>query len=182
MLARAYNSWLAERFCRVSPRLQGVALLPVALHLLRQRPAARRALPTARFLTPEPRSRIRLAAPDQPLLLAPPQRSRLRVRRLEVERHLGPLAAPVGGALLDGGMPGNAGGGKPPSELRARMRGLASRLVSVSCISRLRVTLSAGLTAMLSPSRRRRSLSVVAAVPPALALLVAAPLWGNRDL
>jgi len=29
VLARAYNSWLAERFCQVSPRLKGVALLPV---------------------------------------------------------------------------------------------------------------------------------------------------------
>jgi len=29
VLARAYNSWLAERFCQASPRLKGVALLPV---------------------------------------------------------------------------------------------------------------------------------------------------------
>jgi len=29
VLARAYNSWLAERFSQVSPRLKGVALLPV---------------------------------------------------------------------------------------------------------------------------------------------------------
>ena len=29
VLARAYNSWLADRFSNVSPRLKGVALLPV---------------------------------------------------------------------------------------------------------------------------------------------------------
>jgi predicted TIM-barrel fold metal-dependent hydrolase len=29
VISRAYNSWLAERFCKVSPRLKGVALLPV---------------------------------------------------------------------------------------------------------------------------------------------------------
>ena len=29
VLARAYNSWLADRFINVSPRLKGVALLPV---------------------------------------------------------------------------------------------------------------------------------------------------------
>ncbi len=28
-LARAYNNWLFDRFCRVSPRLKGVALLPI---------------------------------------------------------------------------------------------------------------------------------------------------------
>lgn len=46
------------------------ALLPVALHLIRPRPGARQPLPTARFLTPETRSRVRLGPPDQPLLLA----------------------------------------------------------------------------------------------------------------
>ena len=31
VLARAYNSWLADRFMKVSPRLKGVALLPVPI-------------------------------------------------------------------------------------------------------------------------------------------------------
>lgn len=47
------------------------ALLPLALHLLRPRERERRILPTARFLTPDTRTRLRLhRRPDHLLLLA----------------------------------------------------------------------------------------------------------------
>lgn len=46
------------------------ALVPLALHLLRPLPGDRRPLPTARFLTREPRNRLRIAAPDHLPLLA----------------------------------------------------------------------------------------------------------------
>lgn len=34
------------------------------------------------------------------------------------------IPQPHGGALLSGGMPGNAGGGRPPDEIRARLRAI----------------------------------------------------------
>jgi hypothetical protein len=48
-----------------------LALLPLLLHLIARRPADRRALPTARFLSPDPRTRPRLQRrpTDLPLLL-----------------------------------------------------------------------------------------------------------------
>jgi hypothetical protein len=47
------------------------ALLPLALHLIRPRERERRMLPTARFLTPDTRTRLRLhRRPDHLLLLA----------------------------------------------------------------------------------------------------------------
>jgi len=46
------------------------ALIPLGLHLLRPLPGERHAFPTARFLTREPRNRLRVAAPDHLPLLA----------------------------------------------------------------------------------------------------------------
>jgi len=48
-----------------------LALVPVYLHLLAPRPPERRPLPTARFLTPDPRTRVQVVRrPQDPLLLA----------------------------------------------------------------------------------------------------------------
>jgi len=46
------------------------ALVPLALHLIRRRPPARAPLPTERFLTPDPRTSIRVSRPTDLLLLA----------------------------------------------------------------------------------------------------------------
>lgn len=46
------------------------ALVPLALHLIRRRPPSRAALPTARFLSPDPRTAVRVGRPTDPLLLA----------------------------------------------------------------------------------------------------------------
>ncbi|HEU4558452.1 MAG TPA: BatA domain-containing protein, partial [Longimicrobium sp.] len=46
------------------------ALIPLALHLIRRRPPARAPLPTERFLTPDPRTSVRVSRPSDPLLLA----------------------------------------------------------------------------------------------------------------
>ncbi|HET7461305.1 MAG TPA: BatA domain-containing protein, partial [Longimicrobium sp.] len=46
------------------------ALVPLALHLIRRRPPARAPLPTERFLTPDPRTSVRVSRPTDPLLLA----------------------------------------------------------------------------------------------------------------
>lgn len=46
------------------------ALVPLALHLIRRRPPVRAPLPTARFLSPDPRTSVRVARPADPLLLA----------------------------------------------------------------------------------------------------------------
>jgi hypothetical protein len=46
------------------------ALVPLALHLIRRRPPSRSALPTARFLSPDPRTSVRLGQPTDLLLLA----------------------------------------------------------------------------------------------------------------
>ncbi|MFL5383705.1 MAG: BatA domain-containing protein [Longimicrobiaceae bacterium] len=46
------------------------ALVPLALHLIRRRPPARAALPTARFLSPDPRTSVRVGRPTDLLLLA----------------------------------------------------------------------------------------------------------------
>src|SRR5688500_13944505 len=45
-------------------------LVPLLLHLIRRRPPARVPLPTARFLSPESRSAVRLSRPTDLLLLA----------------------------------------------------------------------------------------------------------------
>ncbi len=60
--------WLRPGFLAAGAAL---ALLPLLLHLLVPRTRERRTLPTARFLTPEPRSRLRLRRrpTDLPLLL-----------------------------------------------------------------------------------------------------------------
>lgn len=46
------------------------ALIPLALHLIRRRPPARSPLPTARFLSEDARSSIRLSRPTDRLLMA----------------------------------------------------------------------------------------------------------------
>jgi hypothetical protein len=46
------------------------ALVPLALHLIRRRPPSRAPLPTARFLSPDPRNAVRVARPTDLLLLA----------------------------------------------------------------------------------------------------------------
>ena len=46
------------------------ALVPVALHLIRRRPRSQAALPTQRFLSPDPRARLRVGRPTDLLLLA----------------------------------------------------------------------------------------------------------------
>ncbi|HYJ78910.1 MAG TPA: BatA domain-containing protein [Longimicrobiaceae bacterium] len=46
------------------------ALVPLALHLIRRRPPARAPLPTARFLSQDPRTSVRLSRPTDLLLLA----------------------------------------------------------------------------------------------------------------
>lgn len=46
------------------------ALVPLALHLIRRRPPARAPLPTERFLTPDPRTSVRVSRPTDLLLLA----------------------------------------------------------------------------------------------------------------
>ena len=46
------------------------ALVPLALHLIRRRPSSRAALPTARFLSPDPRTSVRVGRPTDLLLLA----------------------------------------------------------------------------------------------------------------
>lgn len=46
------------------------ALVPLALHLIRRRPPARAPLPTQRFLTPDPRTSVRVSRPTDVLLLA----------------------------------------------------------------------------------------------------------------
>ena len=46
------------------------ALVPLALHLIRRRPPSRAALPTARFLSPDPRTSVRVGRPTDLLLLA----------------------------------------------------------------------------------------------------------------
>lgn len=45
------------------------ALVPLALHLIRRRPPSRIALPTERFLAPDPRTSVRLGQPTDVLLL-----------------------------------------------------------------------------------------------------------------
>ncbi|HET7232990.1 MAG TPA: BatA domain-containing protein, partial [Longimicrobium sp.] len=45
------------------------ALVPLALHLIRRRPPARAPLPTERFLSPDPRTSVRVSRPTDPLLL-----------------------------------------------------------------------------------------------------------------
>ncbi len=47
-----------------------LALAPLVLHMLARTPPERRPLPTARFLEPDPRTRLRLRRPADPLLLA----------------------------------------------------------------------------------------------------------------
>jgi hypothetical protein len=46
------------------------ALVPLAVHLIRRRPAARAPLPTERFLTADPRTSVRVSRPTDLLLLA----------------------------------------------------------------------------------------------------------------
>jgi hypothetical protein len=46
------------------------ALIPLALHLIRRRPPSRAPLPTARFLSPDPRTSVRVGRPTDLLLLA----------------------------------------------------------------------------------------------------------------
>jgi len=46
------------------------ALVPLALHLIRRRPPSRAPLPTARFLSPDSRTSVRLGRPTDLLLLA----------------------------------------------------------------------------------------------------------------
>jgi hypothetical protein len=46
------------------------ALVPLALHLIRRRPPSRAPLPTARFLSPDPRTSVRVGRPTDLLLLA----------------------------------------------------------------------------------------------------------------
>ncbi|HEX6751143.1 MAG TPA: BatA domain-containing protein [Longimicrobium sp.] len=46
------------------------ALVPLALHLIRRRPPSRAPLPTERFLSPDPRTAVRVSRPTDPLLLA----------------------------------------------------------------------------------------------------------------
>jgi hypothetical protein len=46
------------------------ALVPLALHLIRRRPPSRAPLPTARFLSPDPRTAVRVGRPTDLLLLA----------------------------------------------------------------------------------------------------------------
>ncbi|HEU0053692.1 MAG TPA: BatA domain-containing protein, partial [Longimicrobium sp.] len=46
------------------------ALVPLALHLIRRRPPSRAPLPTARFLSDDPRTSIRVSRPTDLLLLA----------------------------------------------------------------------------------------------------------------
>jgi hypothetical protein len=46
------------------------ALVPLALHLIRRRPPGRAPLPTERFLTPDPRTSVRISRPTDVLLLA----------------------------------------------------------------------------------------------------------------
>lgn len=46
------------------------ALVPLVLHLIRRRPPTRAPLPTERFLTPDPRTAVRVSRPTDPLLLA----------------------------------------------------------------------------------------------------------------
>jgi hypothetical protein len=46
------------------------ALVPLAVHLIRRRPPSRAPLPTARFLSPDPRTSVRIGRLTDPLLLA----------------------------------------------------------------------------------------------------------------
>ena len=97
------------------------ALVPLALHLIRRRPPSRAPLPTARFLSPDARTSVRVSRPtDLPLLAL-----RMLLLLLAGAALARPawLPAPEGTSeivLLDRGWPMQAGGAWPRAVEEAR--------------------------------------------------------------
>ncbi|HEV7590099.1 MAG TPA: VWA domain-containing protein [Longimicrobium sp.] len=104
------------------------ALVPLALHLIRRRPPSRAPLPTARFLSPDPRTSVRVGRPTDLLLLA----LRMLLLVLAAAAFARPVWRPAarGSAtvvLLDRGAAMAGGDAWPHAVAAARQRLLALR-------------------------------------------------------
>src|SRR5688572_22994648 len=87
----------------------------------------------------KPKTRARKAKKARGTRIRPCRRAAAAVARNSERKSDRPhlIPQPGGrGALLSGGLPGNAGGGRPASDLRARMRGsLAERIAIAESIA-----------------------------------------------
>src|SRR4051812_689774 len=104
------------------------ALVPLALHLIRRRPPSRAPLPTARFLSPDPRTSVRVGRPTDLLLLA----LRMLLLVLAAAAFARPVWRPAargtaGVVLLDRGAATAGGDAWPRGVAAARQRLLGPR-------------------------------------------------------
>lgn len=150
------------------------ALVPLALHLIRRRPPSRAPLPTARFLSPDPRNSVRIARPtDLPLLAL-----RMLLLVLAAAAFARPVWRPAARGtasvvLLDRGAATAGGDGWPRAVAAARQRLLGPRGQALGAL-----VLFDSAATVVSPSHVTPALfdSLAAARPVAGSLRYAAAL------
>lgn len=167
-----------------------LALVPLALHLLARTPPERRPLPTARFLSPDRRTRLRLHRPSDLLLLA--LRALLLVLLGAAFARPAWVARPGGHAvivLLDAGLGMNGAWQEALETAGERLAG-GGRLVVFDSAARVHDNGPAALDSLraagpsaarssyLAALRGLRAAARVVVADSATAVLVTRPRWG----